>query len=93
KVAPRPSTATLAKDEKTSNTKPGDDTKLSRRASGSHIPQADEATVPSSKKTTVKAPTLKRDKSDIFKSFAKAKAKLRTEDSAGSAGASSAPES
>ncbi|KAK5142966.1 hypothetical protein LTR04_002051 [Oleoguttula sp. CCFEE 6159] len=93
KVAPRPSTATLAKDEKTPNTKPGDDTKLSRRASSSHTPQADEATVPSSKKTTVKAPTLKRDKSDVFKTFAKSKAKLRTEDSAGSAGAPSAPES
>ncbi|TKA75951.1 hypothetical protein B0A49_03709 [Cryomyces minteri] len=86
-------TTTLAKDEKTSNTKPGDDTKPSRRASGSHTPQAEEAATPSSKKTTVKAPTLKRDKSDIFKSFAKSKAKLITEDSAGSAGASSAPES
>ncbi|TKA76645.1 hypothetical protein B0A49_01861 [Cryomyces minteri] len=93
KVAPRPSTAALANDQKTSNTKPGDDTKLSRRASGSHTPQAEEAATPSSKKTTAKAPTLKRDKSDIFRSFAKSKAKPRTEDSAGSAGASSAPES
>ena len=43
------------------------------------------------KKTTTKAPNLKREKSDIFKSFAKAPNKVSRENTESSAGASPVP--
>ncbi|CAL8578247.1 CDC27 protein [Xanthoria parietina] len=64
-----------------------------KTASRSEAKPKDETPQQSSqqKKPATKTPGLKRDKSDIFKSFAKAPSKISRENTASSAGASPAP--
>ena len=98
---PPPKTSSTAKPAVQKAAKPAEDTKAKAakpkeephpksrpdsQASNKPTPQASES------QPAKKAPTLKRDKSDIFKSFAKAKPKLKKEGTDSSAAASPAPD-
>ncbi|KAJ9662392.1 hypothetical protein H2201_006101 [Coniosporium apollinis] len=94
KMAPRPSTTTIAKSTEPPPAKRRKSSESAASASRASTPQVDAAAIPPSKlEAKAKAPTLKRDKSDIFKSFAKSKPpKPKKQDTASSAEATPAPE-
>ncbi|KAF2083170.1 hypothetical protein K490DRAFT_70080 [Saccharata proteae CBS 121410] len=77
KTAPKPSTTATAKPKTKEDVKPAKATE-SAEVSRTPTPQVDTAAMPN-KKTAAKAPSLSREGSNIFKSFAKAKPKAKKE--------------